>query len=200
MIYKLVVGEYAENCYIIETENKNAVIIDPGAESGKILDFLEKKGLEAKVILLTHGHHDHIGAVADIVEKTKVKVFIHQDDAPMLTCDELKDMGIKMVCDAVLLKNGDVITQDELDFKLLHTAGHTLGSSFYTCGDVIFTGDTLFRNSIGRTDFLCSDSKKMKETLKMIKEINGEFALYCGHGSDSTLDYEKKFNPFLTRI
>ncbi|MGN0675297.1 MAG: MBL fold metallo-hydrolase [Oscillospiraceae bacterium] len=202
-------GVFAVNCYIVVTEAKNAVMIDAPWGAERLLAEIEKQGAKLKKILLTHGHCDHIESLAEIAEKTGAEVYIHTLDEPKLTDPYTNlseffaaylDESAKPYDKAHCVSDGDVITQDELSFTVMHTPGHTSGSVCYIADDVIFSGDTLFKNSIGRTDMPDGNYKALSESLKKLESFKGEhddYRLLSGHGDDSTLNCEKRSNPFL---
>lgn len=203
-IYKLMpLSVCATNCFIVETENKNAVLIDAPDDAEYILSKLREYGLTLKKILLTHGHCDHIAATEDLREKTGAEVCIHENDAGMLkgSADNLAMYIIGEPCrqvrEFIELKNGDKIILDELRFEVMHTPGHTKGSVCYVCENTIFSGDTLFNLSIGRTDFPGGSFEALSQSLSRIKALDGDFMLLSGHGEDSTLQYERKYNHYL---
>jgi len=195
-------GALAENCYIIY-DSKVAAVIDPGDDADVILDIIDKNGLEVKYILLTHGHFDHIGAVKEIKDKTGALVCIHKEDAFMLV-DSAKNlssfMGELFKTDEadILLRDGSVIDLDGIEIKVLHTPGHTPGGVCYLAGDVMFSGDTLFFMSIGRSDFPYSDPGALDHSLNcVIKSLEKDYKVYPGHGDPTTLSFEKCNNPYL---
>lgn len=196
-------SEFATNSYIVESDNKNAVLIDAPANPDYILSQLNENGLALKKILLTHGHVDHIGAVADLAEKTECEVYIHSADLPKLNDAELNlsnYLGIPFTGynGANAIENGDKITQDELVFEVMATPGHTSGSVCYLCGDVMFAGDMLFYRSIGRTDMIDGDYTKMSESLKKLRELDFDYTVYSGHGASTSLADEKAYNPYMS--
>lgn len=202
-VHTIPVGFLAENCYIIELENGNAVAVDCGDESEKILSFLNSHNLTLKKILLTHGHFDHINAVADIVKKTGAQVFIHEDDEPMLTSSRLNlsssmpNIHFKPFDNAIKIHDGDVIKQDDIEFKVMHTKGHTKGGVCYICNDVIFSGDTLFAGDVGRTDFPGGSYPEILASVKKLAELEGNYIVYPGHGPSTTLETERKTNMYI---
>lgn len=205
MIFEaLEVGIYGANCYIVGSEETHeAAIIDPGAEFNKIDNKLSELGLTAKLIILTHYHGDHIGAVEDFINKYKTKVYIHKEDAEALNNSSMnlsktmfgKDISIKA---DVELEDKDEISLGELKFEIIHTPGHTKGGICIKVGNIMLTGDTLFNNSIGRTDFA---GGSFEEIIKSIKEkifkFDDDTIIYPGHMSPSTIKNEKQFNPFV---
>lgn len=202
-IYKLIVGVIQSNCYVIETENKNAVIIDAGAEADRIFALLEEKGLTLKKILLTHGHFDHIGAVAEIVQKTGAEVYIYPADASKLQSEEkslanvIPGQKFAKVTKYTPVNDGDVIVQDELSFRAIHTPGHTKGGVCYVCLDNIFSGDTLFAGTVGRTDFADGSLEDIKTSMKKLVALEGNYNIFCGHDKSTTLDEERKNNVYM---
>ncbi|MBR1423074.1 MAG: MBL fold metallo-hydrolase [Ruminococcus sp.] len=192
------------NSYIVISEQNNAVLIDAPADAEYILEQLELYGAELKKIFLTHGHFDHIGAVADLVEKTGCEVYIHPLDKPKLTDDSgmlanhFRVRGHKKYTGEVkVFTENDILRLDELEFDVLDTPGHTSGSVCFICGDSMFTGDTLFARSIGRTDMPDGNMVAMKKSLMKIADLDGNLKIYPGHMSQTTLDEEKKYNYYL---
>ncbi len=200
------VGMFAVNGYIVISDTGNAVLIDAPENAGKILSAIEKNGAVLKKILLTHGHCDHIDSLAEIAEKTDAEVFIHKFDAGKLTDDygnlseyfsAYLDAPVRHFENANTVSDGDIITQDELEFRVLHTPGHTSGSICYMIEDVMFSGDTLFRGSIGRTDMPDGNYSVLVKTLEMLTDIPGNYRVLPGHNDETSLDREKANNPFL---
>ena len=197
------IGELKANCYIVETKNKNAIAIDIGGEPEKVLQYLEDNDLTLKKIFLTHGHYDHIGGVYDVQKQTDAKVYVHAGDAMKIISEvgslaiNLGNIEFKKIENYKEIKDGDIITLDELDFKIIHTPGHTNGCVCYICNDCIFTGDTLFRCSIGRTDLPDGNFSLMNESLEKLKALEKDYIVYPGHDVESTLVFEKNNNPYL---
>lgn len=202
-IYRIPVGDLLANCYIIETENKNALAIDPGSDFQKIKNFLDDHGLSLKKILLTHGHYDHIGAAGEAADVYGAEIYVHEEDAPMLTsrikslADAIGAGQFNEISEFITIKSGDVISVDKNNFEVIHTPGHTPGGVCYKCGNALFTGDTLFKLSMGRTDFPGGNMGEMFESLQKIARLEGEYDVYPGHNETSTLSYERKNNPYL---
>ena len=188
-------GMFAVNSYIVISDAGNAVLIDAPEGAEKILSEINNSGAKLQKILLTHGHCDHIGSLAEIAEKTGAEVFIHKYDAGKLT-DDYENLSeyFSMYLDAPAR---DIITQDELEFRVLHTPGHTSGSVCYIIGDVMFSGDTLFRDSIGRTDMPDGNYSVLAKTLEMLTEIPENYRVLPGHNEETDLNREKANNPFL---
>lgn len=204
-IHKMTVGPLEANAYIVYENKSKAFVIDPGAEPDNILKALDGLGIETLThILLTHGHFDHIGAVADIEEKTGAKVCIHSRDAGMLKSDVhslavFTGGKIKKTCAQLIFKGGETINAADIEVKVLHTPGHSGGSVCYIAGENMFSGDTLFYRGIGRTDFPGSNESEYRHSLNItIRELGHDYKVYSGHGIDTTLYSEFANNPFFT--
>lgn len=204
----LQLGSLSVNCYIIRTGNGNCIAIDIGGDSEKLLQYLKEHNLNLKKIILTHGHCDHIAGVADVQSATGAEVYIHESDADMMT-DIQKNLGywilmenetFKPVTKYTTVKEGDIISQDNYDFKIINTPGHTPGSICVLCGRSIFTGDTLFYLSRGRTDFPGGSDKQMLESLRRLKNLDGNYFIYPGHNMMSQLQFERENNPCMKGI
>lgn len=200
-------GVFSANCYIVVSGMGNAVMIDCPWGSERLLAEVKKSGASLKKILLTHGHCDHIESLADIAEATGAEVYIHKFDAPKLTDSYLNlsdyfsaylDEAVRKYDKAIPVSDGDVITQDELEFKVMHTPGHTSGSVCFLVGDVMFSGDTIFRDSIGRTDMPDGNYTVLAKSLEDICNLKVDYRILSGHGPDTTLSREKNRNPFLS--
>lgn len=204
-IMKLVVGELQENCFILFDENKDAFVVDPGGSSENIIEAIDKNELNIKYILLTHGHFDHVGAVAALVKKYKAPVYMSKDDRAFLESPkEVRASSFGMQIEAadvdVFVKEGDEIPFSEGTIKVIETPGHTLGSVCYLFENYLFAGDTLFNGSIGRTDFPESDHSLMIESLKKLKKLDDDIYVLSGHGPESQISYEKMTNPYLRQL
>lgn len=205
-IHTLQLGELRANCYIAETAPNQCVAVDIGGNPRLLLEFLTMKKLTLSKILLTHGHFDHINGVEEVSVKTGAEVFIHEEDSPMLNSAglSLSDMisvaPFNPVTEYTVIHDGDIISDGECDFKVLHTPGHSMGSVCYICGDVIFSGDTLFCCSVGRTDFHGSSPELMVNSLEKLYSLDGNYTVFTGHGDKTELEYEKNSNPYLRRF
>ena len=204
IVRPLVVASFMENTYIVGSEEtKECAIIDPGAESDRILEEVEQLGLTVKVVLNTHGHSDHIGAVAAIKEATGATYAIHEGDAELLKQDN--QWMAQMVPDFReppepdrYVKNGDVIEVGDVKLRVIETPGHTPGGVCYYSDGVVFTGDTLFQGSIGRFDMPGGDGRLLLHGILMrLMVLPTDTKVYPGHGPDSTIAREKLTNPFL---
>lgn len=199
----LQVGMIGTNCYIIwdETAQNAAAIIDPGGNSENILAIVKQQALDVKCILLTHGHFDHVLAVPELLKAyPDLPVYITEDDYP-----EARDGGQFGYCMGPVQSirfydEGDTVEIGDLKVDVLRTPGHTPGSVTLRVGSALFTGDTLFCNSCGRTDFPGGSFADMQRSLKRLKDLPGNYRVYPGHESSSTLDYERKYNPFMERL
>lgn len=199
-------GIFCTNCYLVISDKGNAALIDAPTGGERILAEAEKNGASIKKILITHGHCDHIESLAYLAKETGAEVYIHEADEKKLSDDYLNlseyfsDYYEKPVAHfggAHTVSDGDIITLDELSFRVLHTPGHTSGSLCYICGEAMFSGDTLFKMAAGRTDMPDGNSIKLNESLKMLDRLGEDFVLLSGHGDRSTLSNERKFNPFM---
>ena len=205
-IHTLQLGELRANCFIAETAPDKCVAVDIGGNARLLLEFLTMKKLTLNKILLTHGHYDHMNGVEEVVKKTGAEVFIHEGDAPMLNsaglslADSISCMPFNPVRKYTIIHDGDIISDGEYNFKVMHTAGHSMGSVCYLCGDVIFSGDTLFCCSIGRTDFVGSSPELMIKSLEKLYNLEGNYKVLTGHGDSTELEYEKKSNPYFRRF
>ena len=199
----LTVGALAENCYIIH-ENNKAIIIDPGDEADRIMSILQEKNLHLEKILLTHAHYDHIGAVDILYEKLKPEIFLHKDDNEIYfkASDQANYFGLPdlKVPDALTpIEHNDEIIFEDYSIKVLHTPGHSPGSVcfHFVSEDFVFTGDTLFKHAIGRTDLPGGDSRKIIPSIKNnLFKLNDDCVVYPGHMMPTTILEEKTNNPF----
>lgn len=203
-VIKLTLGELAANCFIVEAPDKTAVVIDPGAEAEVIIEELESRGLTLGKILLTHGHFDHTGAAAELKERYRAPVYISAVDEELLD-DKVKSVAyilpeipFRPVQADVRIKEGDVITQGSMEISVIETPGHTAGSVCFIIDACMFTGDTLFHRTIGRTDHFSGDTPTEIQSVKRLAALDKNYRLYCGHGADTDLDTERKTNPFIT--
>lgn len=204
ILEKIVVGSYMVNCYLTgDSDTKEIIIIDPGFSSDKIIDTIEKKGLIPVGIVLTHGHGDHIGAVEELISKYKVPLYVNKFDDELILGSSSSFTKMMFGKEIILkadkyLNEGDMLTVGKMEYEVLHTPGHTKGGICLVCENVIFTGDTLFRGSIGRTDFPGGSYEEIINSIKTkLLKYPDETKLYPGHNESSTIEYEKKNNPFL---
>lgn len=200
----LKVGFLATNCYILRKRDNGAtVVIDPGADGTYIKSVLREMDARLKLILLTHGHFDHILGLAEL-RREGVVTAIHEKDAKNLT---ERDMFSSMLeNDPRPFAPAEILfTEDKnysisgFDFYVMNTPGHTPGSVCYVFDDLMFTGDTLFCGGIGRTDFSGGSDADMDKSLERLVKLPGDFAIYPGHDESGVLSDEKKYNPYLAK-
>lgn len=201
-VYRVVVGGLDTNCYLVAAQDGSAAIVDPGRSADKIVAAINEHGLKPQYILLTHGHFDHIGAVEDLKKLYGVPVYVHPADGEMLT-DPNKFTKMHANIPPVeggadrFYDDGDTIPLGGSEIKVMHTPGHTPGSVTLIAGRMLLTGDTLFEGDIGRTDFPGGDKRAMGKSLRKIGMLDGDYTVLPGHDVESTLETERKNNPYL---
>ena len=200
------VGPFAANCYIVgSTSTKEGMIIDPGADADTILRTVQQTGLSISIIVITHAHIDHVGAIREVQQKTNAQFAIHEAEkgfvfsAPMRM---LTSLGVSPVKSPPrpdrLLRDGDRIDISDLHFEVLYTPGHSSGGICLLGHGVVFSGDTLFKFGIGRTDFPgMSHECLMKSIREKLMVLPDETVVYPGHGPPTTIGDERRGNPFL---
>ena len=195
------------NCYILKDEESGeALVVDPGCYNKRLEAMLKNEGITSlRYILLTHGHFDHISGVGDLQNSFGGKVVIHLEDAP---CLHNRDESLaskfhfsQNEAKADIMLDGD----EELPFgkykiKVLHTPGHTKGSVCYIVEDIMFSGDTLFKDTVGRTDFPGGSYDEMMDSMKKLAALESDFTVYPGHDVSTTLEREKRYNPYMKGI
>ena len=200
-IKKLQLGNFQTNAYIVSNDKNECIVIDPGSNGKKITKYLESEELDVHAILLTHGHFDHIGAVDYLYHRNQCPIYIHQEDVGML-----KDTNLNLsYYEEPLVLESPVIAADEsleiIGFNIhwLHLPGHCPGSSMlhFVNEEVIFSGDVIFKDSIGRFDLPNSSHHDTKQSLQKIKELKVDAVMYPGHGESTTLAQEQQSNPYL---
>lgn len=194
-------GSMDNNCSLIIDEKTNqSALVDCNEFSQKMIDMIGDTDL--KYILLTHGHFDHIIGVKSVKKKYGAQVVISKEDEPMLNSSKL---SLAVFCNApqnnvdadIIVKDGDEITLGEIKIKVMATPGHTSGSVCYIAENCIFSGDTLFYCSCGRTDFPSGSHEQMMSSLQKLKALDGDYKVYTGHNNLTTLDFERKNNPYM---
>ncbi len=187
----LQLGPLGTNCYLL-WEDGSCVLIDPGADAAQLLRRIAGLGVRLEGIVLTHGHYDHVGAVQALREATGCRVYLPDADAALPP--SITDGPIAYTD---LYADGDVLRFGPIELRAMRTPGHTPGSSCLRLGNRLFTGDTLFRGSCGRIDLPGGDWRQMYASLKRLGELEGDLYVYPGHGDASTLDRERRANPYL---
>ena len=186
-------GSLYTNCYMAYAEDSDTcVLIDPGFDAEQILEKVRAQGKTLEAVFLTHGHFDHIGGVKDIAAQTGCRVYIHEAD---LALPSQLTVGTVPATDHY--DEGDTVTAAGLTFRVLHTPGHTPGGVCLLCEEAMFAGDTLFAGTCGRTDLPGSSPKQMRDSLSRLAKLEGNYRVLPGHGIYSTLDMEKRTNPYL---
>ena len=205
-IEKYVVGMIGTNCYlVINEETKDTVMVDPGAYPTKLKNAVKEQGLKLKAVLLTHAHFDHIMGLSDVMEDIKVPVYVEEADLPMMMDGESNlssgyMRGGYQFADAVPVRDGQQLQIAGFQFRVIHTPGHTKGSCCYYLKDegVLFSGDTVFYGSVGRTDFPGGSTAEIVRSLhKLVDSLPEETEVFPGHDASTTIGYEKRYNPFV---
>ena len=200
----LTVGPIDTNCYILcdKVENK-AVVIDPGFDARRIVSALGDTQCRAVYVILTHGHGDHMSAAAEVLEKTGAALAVFGGELPLLA-DPVQNLYYEFnktpflpLSPHKVLVDGDTLTVGKLEIKVMHTPGHTAGSCCLICQDTIFSGDTLFLESAGRTDMPTGSPEDLRRSLERLAALEGEYQVLPGHGGFTTLSHERQHNPFL---
>ncbi len=195
LIKTIPVGQLETNCYVVTDEQTlDCAVIDPGDESNTILDYLESNHLRCRAILLTHGHYDHVGAVESLQEETGATVYMHPADDHSKNGD--LHTPFSLPANGKYYGDGDRVEVSGLHFEVMATPGHTRGGVTLRCGNALFTGDTLFKGSCGRTDLPGGDMDAELESLKKLCSLPGDYEVYPGHMDSSTLSRERLFNYY----
>lgn len=204
-INRLVVGPVSTNCYIVSNEEtKETFIIDPGEEAERIEQKLQEEQLDLKAILLTHGHFDHMMAVNELLEKHQIEVYIGEHEQELLGDPYQNCSGSMMNRPYITkanktLKDNDVLELAGMTIKVLYTPGHTSGGVCYylEAENVLFSGDTVFCQSVGRSDLPTGNGRVLQESIrKKIVPLPEDMQIFPGHGDSTILSYEKKYNPY----
>ncbi len=200
-IHTLPLGSYQTNCYIVHQAQSSAcVIIDPGYDPDAISAFLAEKGLTAEAILLTHGHFDHVGAVEALVEQTHCRLIMHPSDWAQKTDPMTAYFYPLANCDFTeveFCQDGAHIFAAGLDFLTIATPGHTRGSVCYLCAGTLFSGDTLFDGSCGRTDLPGGNWDTIQDSLRRLAQLEGDPTVCPGHGNSTALAAQRQYNPYM---
>lgn len=194
----LPLGDLGANCYVVADEAAKAcAVIDPGDEGERVAQALSNLGLTVQAILLTHGHFDHVGGVKALQAATGAPVYMRKNDAGLP-----RQLAGDQPTDFIDLSSEGPQPVGGITFEVLETPGHSTGSVCFVCredgaDDVLFTGDTLFQGSMGRTDFPGGSMGDMMESLKKLAELPGDYRVYPGHGGETTLEQERHYNPYM---
>lgn len=200
---RIIVGALEVNCYVLaDKASKEGMVVDPGDNADEILDFIKENKIIVKYVVNTHCHFDHSGGNKKLIEETGAQFMIHELELPVLEKMESSATVWGFTVEPspkpdILLKDGDVITIGSIDIDVLHTPGHSPGGICLKFDNMVLTGDTLFAGGIGRTDFPGGSHEQL---IKSIKEslftLPPYFQVYPGHGPGSTIENEKRYNPF----
>lgn len=203
-IKKFVLGMIQENCYVVSCKNtKKACVVDPGIFSPSVMDYIEEKKLDVQCVIQTHAHGDHICGLEETSKKLDAPIYIHKDEAQILN-DASKNFsaeicGKKIEIEADrFLEDNEMIEIGKLKLKVIHTPGHTPGGICLYTNDCLLSGDTLFQESIGRTDFRYSSTEALIQSVKeKLFLLPDDTRVLPGHGMNTTIGHEKKRNPFV---
>ena len=204
-IEKFVIGMVMTNCYVVSNEeSKECFIVDPGTFSEKIVNYINEKELTVKAILLTHGHFDHIMGIDEFLQEFPVTVYAHEKEKQLLENTQYNLSGMDgtgyIFTDAVYVTDGQILDIAGMQIRVIYTPGHTIGGCCYYLEEeqVLFSGDTLFQESIGRTDFPTgSASALVRSVREKLLVLPGEVHVYPGHEERTTIAMERKYNPFI---
>jgi glyoxylase-like metal-dependent hydrolase (beta-lactamase superfamily II) len=202
ILERLVVGPLEENTYIVaDEETKQAIVIDPGDEADRILEVIKDRDLHVNSIICTHTHFDHVGAVGDMRKATGAEILIHEEDMQVYASarDQAAFWGYE-VDDLPepdgFLDDGDEVEAGNLKFKVIHTPGHSPGGICLYGEGVLITGDTIFKGSVGRTDFPGGNIEELKKSFRRLLDLPEDTKIYSGHGPETSVGMEKKTNFF----
>ena len=195
LIKTIPVGQLETNCYVVTDETTlDCAVIDPGDESNALLDYLEEHRLHCRAILLTHGHYDHVGAVESVQEETGAKVYLNALDDKKN--NESYHFPYTLPENGSYYADGDSVEVGSLRFEVIGTPGHTRGGVTLKVENALFTGDTLFKGSCGRTDLPGGDLEQELKSLRRLCSLPGDYEVYPGHMDSSTLSRERMFNYY----
>lgn len=204
------VGMLSANCYVVNCKDTSqAAVIDPGfgsqREADEVIKYITDNNLELKFIVDTHGHPDHTCGNQAIKDRFHVPICIHEDDAYMLGesgKETARYFGFDTISPPadILLREGSYVKFGDVTLRVVHTPGHSFGSVVLLGETEVFTGDTLFAGSIGRTDFPGSSDVEMQVSLRKLQSLPDYFVVFPGHGPATTMGEEKRVNPFLTAL
>ena len=195
-IHTMPLGAYQTNCYLLWQDGQDGcLVIDPGYEPERVLQQADRLGKQIEAILLTHGHFDHVGGVRQLAADTDCNVYLCQQDLSMP-----QQMTAGPLYYTHTYGEGDTLTLAGITLQVLHTPGHTPGSVCLMAEDALFSGDTLFEGSCGRTDLPGGDTATILASLARLRQLPGDYRVFPGHGPATTLSEERRFNPYLKGI
>ncbi|MBI4685991.1 MAG: MBL fold metallo-hydrolase [Nitrospirae bacterium] len=206
LIKSLVVGPLEANCFIVADEKtKETMIIDPGDEPARIMEIVKENNLKVKYIVCTHAHFDHVGGISELKDETDAQIVIHKDELEIYegARDQAAFWGYELEPlpePDIFVNEGDRLEFGNLKFEIFHTPGHSPGGICLYGGNFIFTGDTLFAGSVGRTDFYGGDMEKLKKSFVRLMSLPEGTKVFAGHGPSSTIKEEKTVNFFMEEI
>ncbi|MGE4483854.1 MAG: MBL fold metallo-hydrolase [Oscillospiraceae bacterium] len=196
LIKTIPVGNLETNCYIVSDGNTlNCAVIDPGDESNTILNYIEENKLRVEAIFITHGHFDHTTAASAVQEETGAPIWINGKD--ILESGSRGFYKFRPTASVNTWGEGTVITIGSMSFTVMETPGHSPGSVTLVCENVLFTGDTLFRDSCGRTDLPGGSMEVLMDSLRKLAALPGDYEVYPGHMDATSLDRERNFNYYV---
>ncbi len=203
-IESLVVGPIESNCYIVHNDRREALIVDPGDDADRILSAIERIGVQVHAYLLTHGHIDHVSALAEVRERHPAPIGLHPEDArwafqPVNQLPPFYSAPRSPGSIERAWEDGAEWTDAEFPYRIMETPGHTPGgvSLYFFEHGVLFSGDTLFQGSVGRTDLPGGDPAVLSGSLRKLAQLPNDTRVYPGHGPMTTIGFEKENNPFL---
>ena len=205
LVTRFVGGPLPTNCYLLTDESTGSTaVVDPGFESEELTNAVLAAGREnVKAILLTHGHFDHIAGVAKLKALTRAKVYLYADELAFVSDGNLNLAGmfyegrVESFGVDVPLNDGEEFELGSAKIRVIHTPGHTCGGCCFQAEDVLFTGDTLMKLSCGRTDFPTGSYSQLMDSLRRLRDLPGDYRVCPGHGSESSLAYERRNNSFM---
>ncbi len=203
-MFKAILNDFSENTYIV-ANGKEAYVIDPGSNYEAMHQYLQEHGLSIKGVLLTHGHYDHISGLNNLLEEEGAPIYIHKDDRdflfdPGLNLSVYMEERFKLKDKHVVhtMEEGDTFSLGKESITVLHTPGHTRGGVCFLYGDVLFSGDTLFKEAVGRMDLPTGDESALLASVsKLLERFDDNTVVYPGHGPFTTIAHEKAKNPFV---
>lgn len=197
IIKTIIAGMYEENCYLVMDEDtKELAIIDPGGQAKMLAEKIRQLNAKPKFVLLTHGHMDHVDGVVDLVNEFNIPFYINEAEEKYMENDKYVFGSLPKA--SGYLKEGDTLSLGNEIIKVIETPGHTEGGICFLINDKLFTGDTLFQGSIGRSDFPGGNGMQLVQNIKdKLLPLGDDIEVYAGHGPSSTIGYEKRMNPFL---